>query len=219
MTLSLMRCGLNLRAVPAILLLLGSCSGEKAPQPVQTPAHSAAKSLQCPQAGAPILVDGRIEDAWSGAGTLVLDDPADVADPNAVKIYVLWDESYLYVAYDVSDKFLAGFQSERDHKELYKDDMIEVLLDPRRDRTDLWLEDDIVYHVNLLGQVKDDRGTPEGKATPPGTAGTVRGKRGGDGGRQQRHGQRVQRGAGRTLERDRQNPGCRGRAGYKFGIG
>jgi len=42
--------------------------------------------------------------------------------------------------------------------------MVEVLLDPRRDATDQWLEDDIVYHVNILGQVKDDRGSPEGKS-------------------------------------------------------
>ena len=118
----------------------------------------------CRKAPSTIMVDGIIENTWQAAETMRLDDSADIPDPNRVKIYTLWDENYLYVAYEVTDRYLVGFQTERDHKALYKDDMIEVLLDPRRDATDLWLEDDIVYHVNILGQVKDDRGTPEGRS-------------------------------------------------------
>jgi hypothetical protein len=120
--------------------------------------------LVCRKTPVAVRVDGRIENLWQAADTLRLDDPADVSDPNQVKIYTLWDENYLYVAYEVADRCLVGFQTERDHKALYKDDMIEVLLDPRRDATDLWLEDDIVYHINVLGQAKDDRGTPGGTA-------------------------------------------------------
>lgn len=121
------------------------------------------KTIVSRKAAQELTVDGWLDD-WSGADSILLDDPAQVADPNRVKIFTLWDENYLYVGYEVRDRYLAGFQTERDHKALYKDDMIEVLLDPRRDATDKWLEDDIVYHVNVLGQVKDDRGTPEGKS-------------------------------------------------------
>ena len=126
--------------------------------------EKAGHKILCPKAPAAITVDGMIENAWQGAGTMRLDDPAGVPDPNGVKIYTLWDENYLLVAFEVTDRYLVALQTERDHKALYKDDMIEVLLDPRQDATDLWLEDDIVYHVNILGQVKDDRGTPEGRS-------------------------------------------------------
>ncbi|MBW7997664.1 MAG: hypothetical protein FVQ81_14035 [Candidatus Glassbacteria bacterium] len=144
----------------SLLLALAACSGYGETSNGQAD----GKSLGCPRAAGQIAIDGRVEDAWRAADTMRLDDPADVADPNGVKIYTLWDEKYLYVAYEVADKYLVGHQYERDHKALYKDDMIEVLIDPRLDRTDEWLEDDIVYHVNILGQVKDDRGTPEGRS-------------------------------------------------------
>ena len=154
------------------LLALLSCSSGKegAPAAEQTLSgagavtEKSAREIVCLKAGSAIEVDGIIEDAWQAAETMSLDDPADIPDPNGVQIYTLWDENYLYVAYEVRDRYLVGLQTERDHKALYKDDMIEVLLDPRQDATDLWLEDDIVYHVNILGQVKDDRGTPEGKS-------------------------------------------------------
>ena len=155
-----------------VQLSLSGCglpAEKQASQAAGTPGVSAAegdksgsKSLVCLRAAEPVEIDGIIETAWRQARTLRLDDPAEIADPNRVKIYTLWDPDYLYVAYYVEDKYLVGFQTERDHKALYKDDMIEVLIDPRRDATDQWLEDDIVYHVNILGRVKDDRGTPEG---------------------------------------------------------
>lgn len=123
--------------------------------------NGSEKKKICRRAQSPVTVDGFL-DEWREADSLRLDDPSDRPDPNQAKIYTLWDENYLYVGFEVRDRFLVGFQTERDHRELFKDDMIEVLIDPRRDATDLWLEDDLVYHVNVLGQVKDDRGTPEG---------------------------------------------------------
>jgi hypothetical protein len=127
-------------------------SGEEAP---------AGRKLLCARAPAEVAIDGKLEE-WEAADTMRLDDPVESLDPDQVKIYTLWDEKYLYIAYQVDDRYLVGHQTERDHRALYKDDMIEVLLDPRKDATDLWLEDDIVYHINVLGQVKDDRGNPEG---------------------------------------------------------
>ncbi|MBN2288885.1 MAG: carbohydrate-binding family 9-like protein [Candidatus Glassbacteria bacterium] len=158
-----------LAAVAVLACLTASCrGGEKTPpSPAGQAAEAAGKEepsprkVYCYRAPAAVVVDGVI-DEWAGADTLRLDDPREGPDPNQVKIYTLWNENYLYIAYRVSDRNLVGYQTERDHRALYKDDMIEVLLDPRKDATDLWLEDDIVYHINLLGQVKDDRGTTEG---------------------------------------------------------
>ncbi|MCE5273063.1 carbohydrate-binding family 9-like protein [bacterium] len=150
-------------AVLVCLALSGAC-GVKAPAGPEKDSladGTPRKGLVCHQAQQSPTVDGWLDD-WQGADSLLLDDTSAVADPNRVKIFTLWDRNYLYVGYEVQDHYLVGLQSERDHKALYKDDMIEVLIDPRRDCTDKWLEDDIVYHVNVLGQVKDDRGTPEG---------------------------------------------------------
>lgn len=97
---------------------------------------------------------------WGLASSVYIGS-SNISD-NSVEVRSLWDEDSLYFRFDVQDKDLWATQTERDDKELYLDDMCEVLLDPRRDSTDLWLEDDIIYHVNLLGTVKDDRGEPGG---------------------------------------------------------
>jgi len=159
----------HLAVILLLLCLLWACRGGKeagSPEAGRTEAAGSGTKpagllVYCSRAPAGVTVDGRIEE-WQVADTLRLDDPGDSPDPNQVKIFTLWDEKYLYVAYRVADRYLVGYQSERDHRALYKDDMIEVLFDPRKDATDLWLEDDIVYHINILGQVKDDRGSPEG---------------------------------------------------------
>ncbi len=119
------------------------------------------RKITAPRSPAEVLIDGRLTE-WAGADTLRLDDTSAVDDPNRVKISTMWDDQYLYLAFQVVDHHLVSLQLERDHQELYKDDMIEVLFDPRMDFTDQWLEDDIVYHVNMMGQVKDDRGTADG---------------------------------------------------------
>ena len=137
-----------------------SAAAEQAERALGEEAPSGRK-LYCTRAPAEVTLDGKLEE-WESADTMRLDDPGESPDPNQVKIYTLWDEKYLYIAYQVDDRYLVGYQTERDHRALYKDDMIEVLFDPRKDATDLWLEDDIVYHINVLGQVKDDRGSPEG---------------------------------------------------------
>ena len=81
---------------------------------------------------------------------------------NKVTIYSLWDPEYLYLAFYVLDQDLRAVQTEKDHRQLYMDDMVEFLIDPNNDRTDQWLGDDIVYHINAAGAKKDDRGTAEG---------------------------------------------------------
>jgi len=39
--------------------------------------------------------------------------------------------------------------------------MAELLIDAENDKDSCWDADDIVYHINLYGQKKDDRGTPD----------------------------------------------------------
>ncbi len=77
------------------------------------------------------------------------------------KMFVLsqWNNDSLYFFFKVTDNDLRGYQTKQDHSLLYLDDMVEVLFDTRNDKDSCWAEDDIVYHVNLLGVKKDDRGS------------------------------------------------------------
>jgi hypothetical protein len=150
--------------IPAILAVSNDSAAAIDPK-MALPDGSPRKQLVSRRATGPVKVDGRLEE-WRGADSLRLDDRSDIPDPNQVKIVTQWDEKYLYVGYAVRDRYLVAFQTERDHKALYKDDIVEVLLDPRRDAGDKWIEDDLVFHINILGQVKDDRGAPDGVSDP-----------------------------------------------------
>jgi hexosaminidase len=107
-----------------------------------------------------LSIDGNLKD-WQQVNTVELTDRNNLSG-NILKIQSAWNAEYLYFGFDVRDSDLRAYQTEKDHKKLYLDDMVEFLLDTRLDRTSEWLEDDIIYHINLLGQKKDDRGTPAG---------------------------------------------------------
>jgi len=81
---------------------------------------------------------------------------------NEISCRSAWEEGFLYLAFEVKDTKLNAVRTERDHKELYLDDMVEFLFDPMQQRANQWLPDDIVYHINILGTVKDDRGVTSG---------------------------------------------------------
>ena len=83
-------------------------------------------------------------------GSLCLENP-DVSD-NQMIVRSCWDSDSLYFRFEVRD-------TEQDHPQLFLDDMIEILIDADNDKGPHWKEDDIVYHVNILGVKKDDRGT------------------------------------------------------------
>ncbi len=85
---------------------------------------------------------------------------------NEASVGLAWSDDGLYVLFEVLDSNIRAFQTEKDHRELFLDDVVEVLLDSGCDRGREWVEDDLIYHVNALGVKKDDRGTPEGKSDP-----------------------------------------------------
>ena len=115
------------------------------------------KEFLCRYTQHPVLVDGKL-DEWHGACFIEIEDEMGETD-NTVRIYAMWDTQNLYFAFDVRDKDLQARQTAQDHPELYRDDMVEFLLDPLNDRDSCWAQDDIIYHINILGQKKDDRGT------------------------------------------------------------
>ena len=85
---------------------------------------------------------------------------------NIMIVYSVWNTDSLYFFFRVSDSDLRAHISEKDHPRLFLDDMVEILIDTQCRKDSCWDRDDIVYHVNLLGFKKDDRGTADCKTDP-----------------------------------------------------
>ncbi|MEA4936022.1 Endo-1,4-beta-xylanase A [bioreactor metagenome] len=106
-----------------------------------------------------IIIDAKLKE-WKNAKTITLRDITGESD-NVLKIKTLWDNENLYFAFIVKDDDLEAKQHLIDHPELYLDDMIEFLLDAYNEKDSCWNQNKLIYHINLLGQKKDDRGNSE----------------------------------------------------------
>lgn len=108
---------------------------------------------------------GWLSEEFDGSFSVVLNGEKAKSENN-LSFFSLWDNDSLYFFFKVADNDLRAYQTEKDHPKLYLDDIVEVLIDTRKDKDSCWAEDDIVYHVNLLGVKKDDRGSAECKTNP-----------------------------------------------------
>ncbi len=100
------------------------------------------------------------DESWQVAESIKVKH-SEISD-NSMTVRSLWDSDSLYIRFDVTDSDLRAFQTEKDHSQLFLDDMVEVLFDTEMDRSLDWQPDDIVYHINILGQKKDDKGMKNG---------------------------------------------------------
>ncbi len=105
-----------------------------------------------------ITFEGKLEQ-WHHANRLDFDDGAAPPERRSAVVCVLWDEKYLYIAFDVRRKNPRAKVTERDGHGLLFDDGIEFLIDAKNDKGTLFMQDDIAYHINILDAVFDDRGT------------------------------------------------------------
>lgn len=95
---------------------------------------SALSIYRCHRAPSPIYVDGLLnEPAWSVAHPvhLVL---ADSGQPprQATSARLLWDDTYLYVAFVCEDDDIWGITTERD-QDIYNQEVVEVFIDDDSD--------------------------------------------------------------------------------------
>ena len=97
---------------------------------------------------------------WSNIPSEWLEDT--LKSDNLIALRSVWDKDSLYFRFDVSDSRLWGDCTENDSKVLWKDDIVEFLLDTRNHHSPGWTTDDIIYHYNILGYTKDDRGMADG---------------------------------------------------------
>ncbi len=97
---------------------------------------------------------------WKWEGNVAVDGEAEGSE-NQFIVFSGWNEDSLYFYFKVIDNCLRAYQTEQDHASLFLDDMVEVLIDTQNTKDSCWGAHDIVYHINLMGVKKDDRGTPE----------------------------------------------------------
>ncbi|HTE24137.1 sugar-binding protein [Flavitalea sp.] len=112
-----------------------------------------------------ISIDGDLKE-WSKCASTTIIDSFRRKSNNKMSFQSMWNKNFLYLAFIVEDVNLAALQSSPDHPELYLDDMVEFLIDTRNRKDSCWDTDDIIYHINLLGQKKDDRGTIDCRTDP-----------------------------------------------------
>lgn len=84
----------------------------------------------CRRAPGAIVVDGRLDEAsWTAAEAMPLvlaDTGAAPRQPTTARL--LWDNEYLYVAYECQDDDIWGTTTERD-REIFKQEVVEVFVD------------------------------------------------------------------------------------------
>lgn len=85
----------------------------------------------CQRAGMPIVVDGQLDEAaWKAAKPLSpLRDLSGKPSSFAASIYLMYDETYLYVGARLPEKTLQAKLTERDSI-IYHDDDFEIFIDP-----------------------------------------------------------------------------------------
>ena len=109
------------------------------------------------RAAAPITVDGVLNE-WSGAPAAQFSGRS-----NSATAYLQWDDTNLYVAFQVTDPRLNATRTARDAGDIYLDDSVEVYVGTAYDRASTMQPDDYQFLVNLNNAQGDLRGTGAGK--------------------------------------------------------
>jgi cellulose/xylan binding protein with CBM9 domain/fibronectin type III domain protein len=162
-----------IRPVLAICALVAvtSCSTDDEPQtesglaPNISPAVTAASSYDIVKVPS-LTIDGNLNDWVNIAPVAIADDPGNGrgAANNSATVKLAWDDTYLYAAYDVSDTELLAVQTTRDHPDTYKDDAVELFIDPQGDgaAASNMTTTDYQFVANVLETLDDKRGNGSG---------------------------------------------------------
>lgn len=111
--------------------------------------------LHAARAATPPTLDGRIDELGEWAGATVSSQFVDTMSGGAAQVgatvRAMWDDTNLYVAFDVADPFLVSpFRTLDDH--LWEKDCVEIMLDPGGDGLNYF-----ELQANPLGTVFDTR--------------------------------------------------------------
>ncbi len=97
--------------------------------------------------GSPII-DGEIDDIWNSSEKIQVNSSITAWEGAKGVASLLWDESFLYVLFEVTDPTLNSV-SQNAHEQ----DSIEIFIDQNNDKTPYYDEDDGQYRVNYKGDI------------------------------------------------------------------
>jgi len=128
-------------------LMSQACQGQSPPTGL------VAQDLVCLRASSPIHIDGKLdEEAWRRAKPVALDIPRDQQQQGLTLEEkgtgrVLWDDEFLYVAFDFVDSDVVANGTDDDQEHHTLGDVAEIFLKPT-DQTWYW-----EFHVTPAGHV------------------------------------------------------------------
>jgi hypothetical protein len=180
----------------ALVLVVAACStdrapglapgGDSAPQasgaapgPRDKEARAAVKELSVDKlpAGAAVTIDGRLDEpSWQSAGASktgpfvnVGSGKEDPSQPAQGEARLLWDDAFLYVAFEVRDKTVTGgFPPGATDPHLWERDTVEVMLDPDGDGDNRDYYEIQINPQNLVFDTRyDNYNSPNGNGKGP----------------------------------------------------
>lgn len=114
------------------------------------------KYAEAAKADTPITIDGEIDDAWADADTIDVNTYSMGSDGATGVSRMMWDENYLYVLTEVTDKLLSNKSANA-----YEQDTVEVFFDENNHKSNSYEADDIQARVNF----ENDKTVTDGRST------------------------------------------------------
>ncbi|AEV68181.1 sugar-binding protein [Acetivibrio clariflavus] len=102
-------------------------------------------------------IDGEIDDIWVSAEEAKTDVWVSGTKGSTAKFRTLWDENYLYVLAEVTDRLLT-----KKSANAYEQDSVEIFIDQNNAKTTYYEEDDSQIRINYDNEVTFDHGKLEG---------------------------------------------------------
>ena len=90
------------------------------------------------------VIDAKKDNVWKKAASVKTDVWVVGNSGATATAQLLWDEKYLYVLADVKDPLRSKLSSNA-----HEQDSIEIFIDPSKDQTTFYQEDDAQYRVNF----------------------------------------------------------------------
>jgi len=106
--------------------------------------------------GTPVI-DGTVDDAWSGAEAIATDRWVAGTDGSTAEVRTLWDGSRLYVLAEVTDASLSKRSAN-----VWEQDSLEIFIDQNHARTAAYDADDGQYRINFDNEASVSPGTLSG---------------------------------------------------------
>lgn len=118
--------------VIGICLFVASCTGQEKFSGAKSK-EIAIPSVECRRSMGDIRIDGRLDEpAWRKADSLKVSfllQPKDAEKPSTATVRFLWDDKYLYVAFECEDCDIWSF-SDKPDDQLWNGDVAELFIKP-----------------------------------------------------------------------------------------